>query len=78
MSTSPAAPEVFTHVRVMMSIVLGLGLARLLTGLARFIQHPSQYEVYPVHVGWVLTMLLTLVHFWWWEFGLINFQHWTF
>lgn len=78
MSANPTAIEVFQHIRVVMSIVLGLGLTRLLTGLARFIQHPRQHKAYPVHIGWALTMLLTLVHFWWWEFRLIDLQHWTF
>jgi len=64
--------EVFQHIRVVMSIVLGLGLTRLLTGLARFIQYPSEHKAYSVHIGWALTMLLTLVHFWWWEFRLIE------
>ena len=29
-------------------------------------------------MGWVLTLLLFLIHFWWWEFHLIDIVKWTF
>ena len=63
---------------MVIGIVLGLAITRLLNGLARFVQHPRQYRVYVVHLGWVATLLLTLVHFWWWQFGLIDLRQWTF
>ncbi|WP_247997985.1 hypothetical protein [Brucella tritici] len=75
---SIAAPaEAFTHVRIVIGIVLGLSVSRLLTGLARFIQHPQEQIVYPVHLAWVCFLLLSVVHFWWFEFGLRTIQVWT-
>ncbi|GBQ58952.1 hypothetical protein AA0498_2695 [Acidomonas methanolica] len=59
-------------------MVIGLSVTRLLNGLVRIIQHPGQTPLYPVHIGWVLTLLLMLVHFWWWEFWLIALPSWTF
>ncbi|CCV10138.1 conserved membrane hypothetical protein [Mesorhizobium sp. STM 4661] len=59
-------------------MVIGLGVTRLLSGLARIVQHPGQYKLYPVHLAWVASMLLLLVHFWWWEFGLYTLETWTF
>lgn len=53
-----------------MGMVIGLGVTRLLSGVARIVQHPGQHRLYPVHLAWVGFMLLLLVHFWWWEFGL--------
>lgn len=76
--TPDAAPEVFPHIRVVMGMVIGLGMARLLLGVARIIQHPRQYPLYPVHLAWAVSLLLMLVHFWWWEFGLYVVQDWTF
>ena len=76
MNTNLTPAEIFQHVRVVMGIVLGLGITRLLTGLARFVQHPGHARAYPVHIGWALTLLLTLVHFWWWEIRLVDLQHW--
>jgi hypothetical protein len=69
---------VFVHIRIVMGIVLGMGVTRLLSGLARFVQHPRAERVDPVHLGWVFSMLLMLVHFWWWEFRLANVPHWRF
>lgn len=74
--TAPAA-EIFPHVRIIMGMVLSLGIARLLTGLARFIQHPDKHAIDPIHLGWVVSILLLLVHFWWWEYRLYLIPHWT-
>ena len=35
-------------------------------------------RLYPVHLAWVASVLLMLVHFWWWEFGLYAIENWTF
>ncbi|WP_425537707.1 hypothetical protein [Pseudaminobacter soli (ex Li et al. 2025)] len=59
-------------------MVIGLGVARLLSGIARIIQHPKQYPLYPVHLAWAASVLLMLAHFWWWEFGLFRVDQWTF
>lgn len=71
-------PEVFIHVRVIIGIILGLSVSRLLTGVARIIQHPQRKNVYAVHLGWVLFTLLTVVHFWWFEFYLHALVQWKF
>jgi hypothetical protein len=55
-----------------------LAITRLLNGIAGFVQHPAEHRVYPIHLGWVLTLLLTLVHFRWWKFWLIETRQWTF
>lgn len=81
MNAEPAlthGAEAFPHIRIVMGMVIGLGVARLLSGIARIIQHPGQYRLYPVHLAWVVSVLLTLIHFWWWEFGLFGLQRWTF
>ena len=77
MEPQPTA-EIFPHVRIVMGMVIGLGVTRLLSGLARIVQHPRQYPLDPVHLAWVASLLLTLIHFWWWEFGLFGIRHWTF
>ncbi len=70
--------DIFPHIRIVMGMIIGLGVTRLLSGVARIIQHPNQYGLYPVHLAWVASTLLMLVHFWWWEFGLYQIEHWTF
>jgi hypothetical protein len=70
--------DMYLHVRVLFSIILGLGISWLLTGVARMIQHPKEYKVYWVHLLWALFLFLYLVHFWWWEYRLQGVQQWTF
>lgn len=73
-----SAHDIFPHIRVVMGMVIGLGVTRLLSGVARIVQHPTQYRLYAVHLAWVASVLLALVHFWWWEFGLYQIDSWTF
>jgi hypothetical protein len=77
-SIPPPAAEIFPHIRIVMGMVVGLGVTRLLSGVARIVQHPDRSPLYPVHLGWVLSVLLMLVHFWWFEFGLYHIGNWTF
>lgn len=70
--------QLFTHLRILMGTVIGLGVARLLVGFAGIIQHPDRARLYPTHLIWAASMLLTLVHFWWWEFALIIVPSWSF
>jgi hypothetical protein len=76
--TLAAGAEAFPHIRIVMGMIVGLGVTRLLSGVARIVQHPSQYRLYPVHLAWTASVLLMLVHFWWWEFGLYGISEWTF
>lgn len=61
-----------------MGIVLGLCVSRLLTGTARFIQHPKKLTLYPTHLIWVGFMLFSVARFWWFEFDLRGLSVWTF
>lgn len=71
-------PQLYFHVRVVMGMILGLSVTRLLSGFAKFIQHPREYQVSPLHLGWAASTLLNAILFWWWEFRLAELQHWTF
>ena len=77
-SVTHANPDIYVHVRIVIGIVLGLSVSRLLTGLARFIQHPSRTSVYPIHLAWVFFLLISVIHFWWFEFQLFTIRQWTF
>lgn len=72
------ALELFLHVRVLIGVILGLSVGKLLTGLARFVEHPRARTAWWVHIGWVLWALLSVVGFWWWEYQLIHLVEWTF
>lgn len=83
MSPAPAQDltlthDLYLHIRVIISIVLGIAITRILAGLARFVQHPGKLKVYPVHLLWALIVLVSAIHFWWWEFGLAAVTEWRF
>lgn len=68
----------YFHLRVIIGVVAGLTIARLLNGLARFVQHPSRQQIYPIHLGWCIYLLLSVMLFWWFEYELVIVQKWTF
>jgi hypothetical protein len=70
--------EVFAHVRIVMGMVVGLGITRLLMGAAGLVQHPRRAKLSLTHLLWAASILIELVLFWWWEFELHNFTHWSF
>jgi hypothetical protein len=69
---------VFLHVRVLLGMIVGLGLTHLLRHFARIVEHPKDKRIYWVHLLWVLSVFLFLLHFWWWEFRLSAMTQWTF
>ena len=70
--------ELFSHIRVLISLIVGLSLTRLLSGVARIIQHPGGKPVYWVHLSWVAWMFVGAVNFWWWESRLVQLERWEF
>jgi hypothetical protein len=70
--------DLYLHVRVLLSIILGLAVTRLVGGVAGFIQHPARHHVSLIHLGWVAWALMNVLTFWWWEFRLSSVEHWSF
>jgi len=70
--------DIFEYTAVLTSIIIGLGIAHLLRGIAGLIQHPETARPYWVHLFWVGYMFFTLVFWWWWEFRLGELETWTF
>ena len=53
MAQPPDPHELYLHVRVLVGVVLGLGLTRILSGLARMVEHPGRNPVSATHLLWV-------------------------
>jgi hypothetical protein len=68
--------QIYLHIRVVLAIVLGLSITKLLNGIALLIERRDSWS--PLHVSWVLWALISVVTFWWWEFGLAALPSWTF
>lgn len=69
--------ELFTHIRAVIGVILGLSIGRLLQGLASIIEHPRAQKLWWVHLGWVLWAMIFVISFWWWEFHLSQIRDWT-
>ena len=69
---------VFEYVSVLTSIIVGLGIAHLLQGVATIVQHPGRRRIYWVHLMWVAFMFFQAIFFWWWEFAFESLGQWTF
>jgi hypothetical protein len=78
MNLPESSPDVYSHVKVVISIIVGLGITTLLKGFAVFVQHPKREKVSLLHLGWAASLLLWIIHFWWWEFRLAMVPQWTF
>lgn len=70
--------EIFTHVRILIAMIISLSIARILSGVARFLQHPKRNRISALHLLWVFSMLLELILFWWWGVRLGKDVEWTF
>lgn len=68
----------FTHVRALIGMIVGLGLTHLLRNFAEIMERPGQRRVYWIHMAWALFVFLYLLHFWWWEFRLSYVAAWSF
>lgn len=73
----------FEYVMVLVSIVIGLGLAHILTALGgavhRLRGHGAPITLEPTYLLWVGFVLTWLISFWWWEFKFQDLGvEWTF
>jgi hypothetical protein len=69
---------IFEYISVLTSIIIGLGIAHLLRGMAGLVQHPGRHKLYWVHLVWVGYMFFNMVFWWWWEFNLGKLEVWYF
>lgn len=70
--------EAYGHIRILVSLILGLGITRVLSGLSRRIQAPQRTEGMVAQLVWAAIILLAALHFWWWEFALRTVPVWHF
>jgi len=70
--------HLFEYVGVLVSIVVGLALAHILTGVSRTLQAFGQIRLYWVHALWVLNIMAYLVFFWWFMYHWSSVESWNF
>lgn len=77
-ATDPATVhELFTHVRSVVGVIVGLAIGRLLQGVAGIMEYPRPHRIWWVHLGWVAWAIIFVISFWWWEFHLSQVTNWT-
>jgi len=67
----------FSYLSVLISIVLALGMTRVLAGVGEMLQARSRRRVYWVHAIWIVNLFLYLVIAWWIFYRWRNQEPWT-
>lgn len=70
--------DAYAHLKVLVSLILGLSITRVLSGLSRRLQMPERTAAIHAQMIWSFVLLLSAVHFWWWEFALRLIHDWHF
>ena len=70
--------SLFEFLMVLVSLIIGLGVAELLTGVARVIRNRDSVRVYWVHGTFIVIVFLALLQQWWESWGARDVPAWTF
>jgi hypothetical protein len=68
----------FEYLSVLISIILALGMTRVLAGVGEMLQARGHRRIYWVHVIWIVNLFIYLVVAWWIFYRWRNQQEWTF
>jgi hypothetical protein len=68
----------FSYLVVLTSIILGLGVTRLVGGLGHLMQTRRRKRSYWVHTLWMVNLLLAMAIVWWVAYRWRSNQTWTF
>ncbi len=68
----------FSYLVVLTSIILGLGVTRLVGGLGYLMQTRRRKHPYWVHMLWMVNLLLAMAIVWWVAYRWRSNEHWTF
>ncbi len=68
----------FAYLSILTSIILALGITRVLTGIGRLLEARKHLRLYPVHMLWAVNIFLFLVLNWWILFRWQDQQEWNF
>lgn len=68
----------FSYLSVLISIVLALGMTRVLAGIGEMLQARKRSRIYWVHIVWTVNLFVYLVVAWWIFYRWRGQQPWTF
>jgi hypothetical protein len=70
--------DAFEYLAVLISIILGLGIAQLLGGFGRWVEQRGACQPFAPALIWAGILLLIHIQTWWSMFGLRFVTQWTF
>ena len=70
--------DAFGYLSVLLSIIVGLGLAQVLTAMGRLIRHRENVVFDWLPLLWAGVMLIVFVQVWWSMFGMRTRTDWSF
>jgi hypothetical protein len=68
----------FEYLAVLVSLILGLGITHLLSGVGRMIHRRGQYKLDAAHLLWTAATFWILILNWWVFFESRRFEEWSF
>ncbi|HET9983408.1 MAG TPA: hypothetical protein VFQ38_07465 [Longimicrobiales bacterium] len=68
----------FEYLSVLISVIVGLGISHLLTGVARLIQLRRRLRLYPPTLLWMATLFILQIQIWWVAYMSRGDAGWTF
>lgn len=66
----------FEYVIVLISIILGMGIAQIVTGVADIIHQWDKMKLYWPHALWILLVFVMHIHEWWYTYDLKKHESW--
>jgi len=69
---------VFEYLGVILSVIMGLGVAHILAGLSKTIHHRKTIKPYWVQALWAVNVLIYIVTIWWGMFWWSGEQDWSY
>ncbi len=67
----------FEYVIVLISIILGLGITTILTGVAELIKHTRPIKLYAPYLIWIALIFVLHIQEWWISYQLMSVKVWT-
>ena len=66
----------FEYITVLVSIILGLGVAQIVTGLAHFLHSGNKVKLYWPHFLWIIMIFFLHIQEWWVFYEYKTFPQW--
>lgn len=66
----------FEYITVLISIILGMGITQIVTGIADIIHQWNRMKIYWPHALWMLLVFVMHIHEWWYTYDLKRHEQW--